>query len=298
MITGVIFDIKRYTLHDGPGIRVSVHLKGCPLSCWWCHNPESQSFAPQLLFRPERCIRCGYCVPVCPARAISEKIETDELLCCISGECADVCPAGAREICGRHVTVSRVMDILLKERIFFDQSGGGVTLSGGEPLCQAGFVLPLLEECKKNDMPTAVDTSGFAGWDVIEATLPLTDLYLYDIKHMDPELHRKYTGADNGMILANLARLGEAGARINVRIPFVPGVNTDERNLRNTGEFVSRLKGVETVSLLPYHTAAEGKHRRWEMEFKLRGVYPPTSHSLAAAAGVIEKYGVKTVIGG
>lgn len=165
-------------------------------------------------------------------------------------------------------------------------------------MSQGEFTAELLEACRARGVNTAIDTSGFAPWDALAATIPLTDLYLFDIKHMDPEKHKKYTGVDNAVILSNFAKLGEAGARINARMPFLPGINTDEANLIATGDFLSRARGVEALNLLPYHTAAEDKHDRWGMEFKLRGLYPPTENALASAAGVIESRGVKVVIGG
>lgn len=279
-LTGRVFDIKRYTLHDGPGIRVSVHLKGCPLACWWCHNPESQSFESQVLFRPERCISCGSCKGL------------DDI------EAAKACPADARELCGTDMTVGEVMKAILKERIFFEQSGGGVTLSGGEPLSQPEFALALLEACKRNEIHTAIDTSGFVDWKVIDATLPLTDIYLYDLKHMNPEKHKEYTGVDNEIILSNLEKLISSGANVNVRVPFVPGLNSDDDNMREMGEFLKKIGGVAQVSLLPYHTAAEDKHTRWGMEYKPGRLYPPTEGALRHAARIIESYGLKTVIGG
>jgi pyruvate formate lyase activating enzyme len=297
-VRGTVFDIKRYTLHDGPGIRVSVHLKGCPLSCWWCHNPESQSFEPRQLFKKNLCIGCGMCVGVCPHGAITQNADTDIEKCRGSGKCAEICPAAAREICGRNMETSEVMDEILKELIFFEQSGGGVTISGGEPLSQLDFTVGLLEECKMHGIKTAVDTSGFADSDSLKAAAELTDLFLYDVKHMDPEKHRKYTGADNEIILSNLTKLGDIGAEINVRMPFIPGVNTDEQNLLALGHFLSGVRGVTCLSLLPYHSAAEDKHGRWGMEFKLRGVYPPTENSLAAAVSITESCGIRTVIGG
>ena len=233
-----MFDIKRYALHDGPGIRVSVHLKGCPLSCLWCHNPESQSFQPQLLFRPERCVMCRMCVDACPNGAVSAEIKTNYKLCDGSGKCADVCPADAREICGRETAADGVMRAVMKERIFFEQSGGGVTLSGGEPLAQFDFAMALLEECKKNGIQTAVDTCGFVDSRNLLAAAAMTDIFLYDVKHMDAERHRELTGVDNEVIKSNLVRLGESGARINARVPFIPGVNADEANVRATGEFL------------------------------------------------------------
>ncbi|MDR3322353.1 MAG: glycyl-radical enzyme activating protein [Synergistaceae bacterium] len=298
---GVVFDIKRYTLHDGPGIRATVHLKGCPLSCWWCHNPESQNFKPQLLYRAERCIACDMCVGACPNGAVSAqsgRMFTDPSVCDGSGACADVCPSCAREICGVRMSVDEVMEPILKERIFFEQSGGGVTLSGGEPLGQPEFVMRLLSECKRLDIHTALDTSGFVNSKILLDTIPVTDLYLYDIKHMDPEEHKKYTGVDNDVILSNLSRLGEAGAAINARMPFVPGVNTDAGNLRATAVFLSSARGITGLNLLPYHSAAEDKHGRWGVGFRLSGIHAPTETSLRRAAELMENYGVRTAIGG
>jgi pyruvate formate lyase activating enzyme len=295
---GRVFDIKRYALHDGPGIRTSIHLKGCPLSCWWCHNPESQDPRPRVLFRGERCIGCGMCVKACPNGAISRTIETDLGLCRGNGACADTCPSEAREICGREMSVGDVMREVMKERIFYDQSGGGVTLSGGEPLSQLEFALRVLAACKKNDIRTAVDTCGFVGAQGLLETVLHTDLYLYDIKHMDPEKHKLYTGADNEAILSNLVTLGNSGAAVNARMPFIPGINTDEANLRATGAFLAKVKGITRLSLLPFHSAARDKHDRWRMKYKLRDAAPPTENSLRTAAGIIESYGVRVVIGG
>jgi pyruvate formate lyase activating enzyme len=194
--------------------------------------------------------------------------------------------------------ITEVMDEIVKELIFFEQSGGGVTISGGEPLCQCDFVLGLLKECKKRGVRTAIDTCGFVDSGSLMASAPLTDLFLYDIKHMDPEKHRKYTGVDNGIILSNLTKLGDIGAKINARMPFIPGFNTDEPNLRAMGRFLAGVKGVTSLSLLPYHNAAEDKHKRWGMTFKLKGTYPPTENALSAAASITESCGVRTVIGG
>ena len=279
-VSGIVFDIKRYTLHDGPGIRVSVHLKGCPLSCWWCHNPESQSLLPQMLLRADRCIGCRLCDGLDEAAS------------------ADVCPSGAREMCGVEMGVEATMREIRKERLFFEQSGGGVTLTGGEPLCQPDFCLALLQACRKEEIRTALDTCGFAPASVLLATVPVTDLYLYDIKHMDPQKHKQYTGVDNALILENLKKLGDAGAAINARMPFIPGINTDEENLRALGAFLAGVKGVTQLNLLPYHSAAEDKHNRWDMEYRLKDVYVPTENMLQKAAETIRGYGIKTVIGG
>jgi pyruvate formate lyase activating enzyme len=276
VVSGLVFDVKRYALHDGPGIRAVVHLKGCPLSCWWCHNPEGRSSVPQALFREQRCIACGACVEAGP----------------------EACPSGAKELCGKETPVEDVMEKILKERVFFEQSGGGVTLSGGEPFYQPEFAIALLRECKKRDIHTAADTCGFVSRSVLTRALPFVDLFLYDIKHMDPEKHRLYTGVDNEVILSNLKALGEAGALIHARIPFIPGVNTGEENLRAAGAFLSEVKGVAKVHLLPYHTAAEDKHRRWNVEYKLKGLRAPSEDTLKQGAAVLENYGLKVEIGG
>ncbi|MDR3332959.1 MAG: glycyl-radical enzyme activating protein [Synergistaceae bacterium] len=300
-VRGIVFDVKRYALHDGPGIRVTVHLKGCPLSCWWCHNPEGQDFNPRLLFRGNRCIACDRCLCSCPRGAISAeegRMTTDSNLCLACGRCAEACPSGAREICGREMSALDVVEAVMKERIFLEQSGGGVTLSGGEPFEQPEFVYAILEECKRRGIRTAIDTSGFAEADVLLDTTSLTDLYLYDVKHMDPERHKEYTGVDNDIILSNLRKLRESGAAIVARMPFIPGVNTDDVNLRATGEFLAKVGGVAALSLLPYHSAAEDKHGRWGMDYRLSGALPPTEYSLRRAAGIIEGCGVKVAIGG
>lgn len=299
-IFGMVFDIKRYALHDGPGIRVTVHLKGCPLSCWWCHNPESQRFGPQLLYRGERCVACDLCVAACPKGAISTKggvMSTHFGVCDGCGACSKTCPSEARVTCGDRMSVSEVMKSILKERIFFEQSGGGVTLSGGEPMAQPEFVMELLSECKKYGIHTALDTCGFVDAEILLDTIPFTDLYLYDIKHIDPAKHKKYTGVDNNVILSNIAKLGERGAAINVRVPFVPSVNTDEENLRAMAVFLSGVRGIVGLNLLPYHSAAEDKHDRWGMEFHLRGIRTPTEASLRRAVEVMESQGVRAVTG-
>ncbi|MDO4987643.1 MAG: glycyl-radical enzyme activating protein [Synergistes sp.] len=297
---GIIFDIKKYSIHDGPGIRTTVHLKGCPLSCWWCHNPESQSGIPAVLFRSERCIACGSCIKVCPNNAVSVKdgaLVTDLGLCDGCGKCCDICPPEARELCGKPYTVPELMLEIEKDEAFF-RDGGGVTFSGGEPLMQPDFLMEALAACRAAGYHRALDTSGFAAKSIILDTVKLTDLYLYDIKHMDPEEHKKYMGVDNAVILENLAAISEAGANINVRLPFMPQINSDDDNMHAVGKFVSRLKGIVGVNILPYHTVAKGKHDRWKMEYKLNDLLPPTDNQTHHAAGILESYGLKVHIGG
>ncbi|MBQ9882268.1 MAG: glycyl-radical enzyme activating protein [Synergistes sp.] len=297
---GIIFDIKKYSIHDGPGTRTTVHFKGCPLSCWWCHNPESQSVAPAVLFRGEKCIACGSCIKNCPQQAVSLSegaLVTDEGLCTGCGVCCEVCPADARELCGRPYTIDELMSRLAKDEIFF-RDGGGVTFSGGEPLMQPEFLIEALDACGRVGYHRAVDTSGFAGRSVILETAKRTDLYLYDLKHMDPVMHKEYTGVDNAVILENLAAISEAGAKINIRIPFMPGLNSDDENMNAVGRFVSRLKGITGVNILPYHTVAKGKHDRWHMEYKLNDLLPPSDSMVHHAAGILEDFGLKVHIGG
>ena len=298
--TGIIFDIKKYSIHDGPGTRTTVHMKGCPLSCWWCHNPESQSMTPAILFRGEKCIGCGACVRSCPNKAISVvggSLETDPGLCDGCGVCEDVCPSGARELCGRKYSVEQLMEELRKDEIFF-RDGGGVTFSGGEPLMQPKFVIEALKACGREGFHRAVDTCGFVDKRIILEAANYTDLFLYDLKHMDPEKHRQYTGVDNRIILENLVAISESGSKINIRFPFMPGLNTDDENVKALGEFVSKLKGITGVNILPYHTVARGKHERWGMEYKLPGLLPPTENQTRKAAGILESFGLKTHIGG
>lgn len=299
-VTGIIFDIKKYSIHDGPGTRTTVHMKGCPLSCWWCHNPESQPMTPAILFRAERCIGCGACVRSCPTKAITAEegtLKTDPGLCDGCGICADVCPSGARELCGRKYTVSELMTELRKDEIFF-RDGGGVTFSGGEPLMQPKFVIASLKACGREGFHRAIDTCGFVERNVLLEAARETDLFLYDLKHMDPVEHKKYTGVDNRIILENLTALSEAGAKINIRFPFMPGLNSDDENVRAMGEFVSNLKGVTLVSILPYHTVARGKHERWGLEYRLPDLLPPTESQIVRAARILEGFGLKTHTGG
>lgn len=300
-ITGVIFDIKKYSIHDGPGIRTTVFFKGCPLHCWWCHNPESQSAEPELMLRPNRCVHCGVCMEVCPSGAISGSIEgeqgvfvpiTDRSKCEVNGRCAEVCYSGAREIVGKRMTVSEVMAEIERDKVFYDQSGGGVTFSGGEPLVQPNFLSDLLHACRTEDIHTTLDTCGYANWRIWRKFVGLVDLFLYDVKLMSDARHRKYTGVPNRLILSNLRRLSVLGAKIIVRIPLVPEINDDETNLRMTCDFLASLANTHEVEFIAYHTAAKPKYESLGYDYQLPGVKPPTQEELERVISLFESYGL------
>ena len=288
MTTGFIFDIKRFSLHDGPGIRTTVFLKGCPLTCAWCHNPESQRREPQMMLRPSRCIACGACVAECAQEAVTwvgDGVVTDRALCIECGACTAVCAAEAREVIGREVAVTDVMAEVIRDVAFFDESGGGVTFSGGEPLLQGAFVRALLHACKTQELHTVVDTSGAVAWKTLDSIRPLVDLFLYDVKLVDSARHKAATGAGNGQILENLRRLAAAGAAIQLRLALVPGWNDDEVNLRATAALANSLEGVLGISLLPFHNAARDKYGRLGIEYELEGVREPTEEEIATGRG-------------
>ena len=298
---GIIFDIKRYAIHDGPGIRTSVFLKGCPLRCWWCHNPESQSIEPVVLYRPDRCIGCGGCERACPEGAIRitpKGFIADPALCRSRGNCAEVCPSGARELVGKNVDVPWVMREIEKDRLFYEESGGGVTFTGGEPLMQPDFLEELLMECRKTDIHTAVDTTGYASPEVVRKIARYTDLFLYDVKFMDAEKHLKYTGVSNELILDNLVLLSREGARIFVRVPVIPGINDNAGEMAAIARFVSNLPGIVELAVLPYHRTAKQKYERFGMEYLLRDLEEPQEEEMENLAGFFRSKGLKVRIGG
>lgn len=298
---GRIFNIQRYSIHDGPGIRTTVFLKGCPLSCIWCHNPESQTFDTEIMVYGKRCIGCGKCAEICESGALYFDDNTIAYIrdkCTSCGKCAGVCYAKARELAGKLMTVKDVMGQIEKDSIFYDESGGGVTFSGGEPLSQPEFLLELLKQCKKREFRTAVDTSGYGASETIKAISSFTDLFLYDLKLMNDEKHIKYTGVSNKLILENLRIISQLGNRIYIRIPLIPGINDDEDNIKATAELIRSTPTLEQVNILPYHNIAADKYNRLGKQHKLTDILVPTDKCVKSVADKYSEYGIKVKIGG
>ncbi|NLO83557.1 MAG: glycyl-radical enzyme activating protein [Clostridiales bacterium] len=300
MLKGLVFNIQRFSIHDGPGIRTTVFFKGCSLRCFWCHNPESIHHEPQLQLFLQKCIGCGKCFENCPVRAHrmvnGERIFLREL--CIScGRCAEDCYAEALAIAGKWMTVREVMDEVIKDKPFYENSGGGVTLSGGEPLLQAGFVRELLEESKREGLHTAVDTAGNVPWEAFESVLPFVDLFLYDVKVADEELHRQVTGVSNTRILDNLKRLAGKGTTILIRIPVIPGVNDTPEEMERIGLLIKDLDNIEYADLLPFHGLGESKYASLGMEYKAKGYQPPEPELMDSLAEILGEMDIRVKIG-
>ena len=312
-MTPLIFDIRRYSINDGPGIRITIFMKGCPLHCAWCHNPESQSPVVQKLYTASKCIGAQDCIEVCPNNALKltpEGIVTDRAACNLCGLCAEACPSKAIEMSGKLYGVEDLMGIIERERVHIEHSNGGVTFSGGEPLMHPDFLIEMLKACGEKGLHRAVDTCGFASTETLLEVAKHTDLFLFDLKLMDPVQHKKWTGVDNRLILKNLKILAEAGANINIRIPLIKNVNTGIEEVTKMAEFVAGLqlsnnRGLETatpgralVNLLPYHNIASGKYKKLEMFYDSAAMDEPTADDLKTAAEIFGKYGIEVEIGG
>jgi pyruvate formate lyase activating enzyme len=328
---GLVFDIKRYALHDGPGIRTTVFLKGCPLSCVWCHNPEGLRPSVEVGYTHDRCIGCGVCVEACGQGALTleqphveacgqgaltldqphveacgqgtlspdhRTVIRDMDACTNCGRCAAVCPSKARQVAGRRMPVSQVVAEVLKDQLFYDESGGGVTFSGGEPLSQPDFLLPLLEACGSHEIHCCVDTCGFAPWERLAAVAAATDLFLFDLKHIDGEAHRRATGVDNTLILDNLRGLVRLGAAVIVRLPLIPGFNDDPETIEGIGRTLGELSAVDTVHLLPYHHFQVSKYTKFGRPYPGCAIAKLPMRPIGQVEAQLRAHGLRVETGG
>lgn len=293
---GLIFNIQKFSIHDGDGIRTLVFMKGCPLRCLWCCNPESQLFTEDLLFVKTKCIGCGYCVKACPIQAISsEGFEIDRDKCDNCGACTKVCYANSKKMVGRWVTRAEVIAEIEKDRIVYKNSGGGVTIGGGEPVCQPEFVEALLRDCRQLSIHTAIETSGYGEWDKIKGIFDHLDQVFMDIKSMDSAKHKEITGVGNELILENAKKIAEKGLNIVFRIPLIPGCNDSKENIIETAEFVSSLGENVQLEILPYHRLGEDKYTWMDKEYVLKGIAVQDKAVKREAEKLAEKHGCRVV---
>ncbi|MBP1926608.1 pyruvate formate lyase activating enzyme [Sedimentibacter acidaminivorans] len=300
MNDALIFNIQKFSVHDGPGIRTTVFLKGCPLRCLWCHNPESQDINKEILYDNKKCVLCGKCKEVCPTDAITiedGKLTTDKDKCNYCGECVIYCMYGAREVVGRRYSVDEVMKEVMKDKIFYDQSNGGVTLSGGEPLIQIEFVEELLRKLKEEKVHTAIDTSGAVSFEILERAAKYTDLFLYDLKLIDDDKHKEYIGASNKDIIDNLVKLSKIHSNINVRMPIIGNINDNIAHIEKTIELLKELN-IKKVNLLPYHSIAKHKYEKLGLVYEDEKMIVPSETKMNYLKEIFKKNGYIVKIGG
>jgi pyruvate formate lyase activating enzyme len=299
---GLISRVQKYSTKDGPGIRDTVFFKGCPLGCLWCSNPELIRSQPDLLYDRGKCVSCGTCISVCPHNALSfdrdKHIVVDRQKCQASGECVAACPEGALELIGKEITADKLADILLKDRVFYETSGGGVTFSGGEPLYQSGFVRKIAQMMRSEGIHTALDTCGDVSWCRFEEVLDVIDLVLYDIKAADRELHQRLTGRDNDFILANVRMLAMQGVPLHIRLVVVPGLNDSLEELSARMEIIKELASVEQIDLLPYHRYGAGKYPQLGLDYPLDGLEEHTEEEIEKMRMHLVTYGLPVTVGG
>jgi len=301
-LTGLVFDMQRFAIHDGPGIRTLVFLKGCPLHCHWCQNPESIGRWPEVMLIPGNCIDCGKCLMVCTEGAITRSNDGKKIIdrdkCTLCGECARLCYANSINISGRYLTVSEVLAEVERDRKFYERTGGGMTLSGGEPTAQPAFSEELARQARERNLHTAIETCGYARWEVLERILRYMDLVLYDIKHMDSGEHRRLTGMSNELILENARRIASLALPVRVRMPLMPGLNDSLENIRATAAFAASLPNLEAFDILPYHRMGEPKWRQLGQTYKLHGVGPHTRERVLEMFDIACQYNIEVTVGG
>ena len=295
---GTIFNIQRYSIHDGPGIRSTVFLKGCPLRCKWCSNPESINPYPEIFFRADNCNQCGKCVEVCTQQAITffeNSIQINRTKCDFCMKCENMCSFGAINQIGYRITVNDVVTEVMRDELFYNNSGGGVTISGGEPLYQIGFTLNLLKEFKKRSIHTTIDTTGHVKWEEFEKILDYVDLILFDIKHLNQEIHQKGTGIKNDLILNNLDKILKKGLRVWIRVPVIPNFNDTIQYINELAKYLSK-KPIEKVSLLQYHEWGKHKYKYLDRKYPLSDAYFITNEKLQDLKEILESHNLKVTI--
>jgi len=296
-VEGIVFNIQRFSLQDGPGIRTTVFLKGCPLHCLWCSNPESQNFRPEIAHRDTLCTKCGLCVNACPEEAISVEdkgISIDRKKCTNCGDCMSVCTPGVLKILGETMSAGEVFREIRKDEDFYRVSGGGVTASGGEPLVQPDFVAALFKLCQDYGIDTCIETSGCASTEALEKVLPYTSLVLYDIKLGNPESHQKWTGGSNEEVLRNLRIAVASGTPVTIRVPLIPGINDSDEELNEIAHIaIDSLKEPKKVELLPYHRFGIGKYQQLDREYELTELRAPEEPQIQRFKELFESFGLE-----